>query len=264
VTVQLDGALTLVTGAGHGIGRATAIALAAEGARVIAADIDVAAATETADACTGARALLLDVTDRSALGAAAADIAAEHGALDVLVNNAGVGMTGHFLDLTAADWDWILNVNLNGVVNCCAAFGPAMVARGRGHVVNVASAFGYTPHATESAYCTSKAAVIAFSECLRADWHRAGVGVSVVCPGVINTGILERARLVGTTERERRRAKRLFARGRPPEAVAEAIVRAVRQNRRLVPVTPEAHVGLLAHRLLPGAVADRVARVQLR
>ena len=172
-------------------------------------------------------------------------------------------MTGPFLDTTAADWDWLLRVNLDGVVNGCRAFGPAMVARRAGHVVNVSSGLAYTPRATESAYVTSKAAVLAFSRCLRADWHEHGIGVSAVCPGVINTPIIDRTRFRGERAEPGNveKTKKVFRKGHKPEQVAAAIVSAVRKNRSVVPVGVESWLGWYASRLLPTRAGDRLARM---
>src|SRR3712207_5511281 len=184
--LPIRGSVALVTGAGSGIGRATALAFAARVATVLCADIDAVAAKATAEACrTPAHAYELDVADRAAVNETAQRVTAEHGALDILVNNAGVGVGGAFLDTPLEDWDWLLSINLIGVVQCCHAFGRAMVERGRGHVVNVASGLAYTHRSSESAYIASKAAVLAFSRSLRADWRDQGVGVSAICPGVI-------------------------------------------------------------------------------
>ena len=155
--------------------------------------------------------------------------------------------------MTDADWSWIRGVNLDGVVNGCAAFGPAMLAAGRGQVVTLSSGLGYTPTATEPAYVTTKAAVLALSRCLRADWAGAGVGVTAICPGVINTPIIDRTRFLGdqADPKVRSRTTRLFRRGHKPEAVAEAIVKAVERDRPVVPVGFEAWLGWWLHRFVP-------------
>lgn len=265
--VAVGGALAVVTGAGSGIGRATALELARRGARVLAVDIDEVAAKETAEQCAGgAAAYQLDVADGEAFSALAERVSREHGVVDVLVNNAGVGASGPFLDFGPADWDWILGINLMGVINGCRAFGPQMVERRRGHVVNVASGLGYTPTATEPAYVTTKAAVIALSRCLRADWQSSNVGVSVICPGVTNTAIISRTRFVGTSAEPERvqRAEKLFRRGHSPDQVARAIVGAVEANRPLVPVSWESRLGWIVHRLAPLRLTDLVARAGSR
>ena len=257
--VRLDGALAVVTGAGSGIGRATSLALAARGCRVVAVDLDGVAAKATAMAC-GGDAEEVDVADRDAMVALADRV----GTAEVLVNNAGVGLTGRFLDTTAEDWDWILSVNLHGVIHGCQAFGPAMVARGRGHVVNLSSGLAYTPRATEPAYVTTKAAVLALSQCLRADWGLSGVGVSAVCPGVINTGIIATTRFRGASAERRARVQQLFSRGHSPDLVAGAVVTAIERDRPVVPVGAEAVVGWGLHRVLPTRLVDRMARTTLR
>jgi NAD(P)-dependent dehydrogenase (short-subunit alcohol dehydrogenase family) len=265
---NLQDALVLVTGAGSGIGRATALAFAAEGARVLAADINLSSAEQTAAECSGrgpgAQALLLDVADWDAVVDVAEKVRADHGALDVIVNNAGVGMGGSLTDMSIEDWRWIRSVNLDGVVHGCRAFGPAMLERGSGHVVNVSSGLGYTQSSAATAYCTTKAAVLSFSRCLHADWAPRGVGVSAICPGVINTPILDASRLLGPpadSDSARRRAEKIFRRGHKPETVAHAIVGAVQRNRPVVPVGWEARLGWGLNRLLPVAAQQRLARL---
>jgi NAD(P)-dependent dehydrogenase (short-subunit alcohol dehydrogenase family) len=267
-TADVAAGPVLVTGAASGIGRETALAFARAGAPVLAVDIDEAGARSTAGECarTGppADAFGVDVADRRAVADLADKVHASHGPLEVLVNNAGVGMSGRFLDVEPADWDWIVGINLMGVIHGCQAFGPAMVARGRGHVVNLASGLAYTHTASEGAYVTTKAAVLAFSRCLRADWYRHGVGVSVVCPGIVNTPIVTRARFRGASadpDQVRRLAKLFRRRNYPPSRVADAILAAVEHDRPVVPVSPEARVGWMLHRLLPVALSDRLARV---
>ena len=259
-----SGRLALVTGAGGGIGRATSLALAARGVTVLSVDINAAAAAATADACAAvgpkAHAYDVDLADRDAVRALAGAITADHGPLDVLVNNAGVGVSGSFLETPLEDWDWILGVNVLGVVHCAHLFGAPMVAAGRGHVVNVSSGLAYTHRATETAYIATKAAVLAFSRALRADWRPHGVGVSAICPGVINTPIIDNTRFRGRQDDPRRvaKARKLFRRGHPPERVAQAIIGAVARNRAVVPVGFEAWAGWLVHRLLPVESGDRL------
>jgi 2-hydroxycyclohexanecarboxyl-CoA dehydrogenase len=271
--LDLSHAMALVTGAGSGIGRATAQALADAGADVLCTDIDLAAAEKTASACsersstrTAHTAYRLDVADREAVDALAATVADRHGPLTVLVNNAGVGMTGHFSDMTADDWSFIRAINLDGVVNGCAAFTPPMLAAGRGQVVNVSSGLAFLPTATESAYCTTKAAVLQLSQCLRADWAARGVGVTAICPGFINTPIARSTRFAGGQEDPKRRAQLVkgFSRAHAPEKVAAAIVEGIARNRAVVPVGFESVLGWYAHRLLPIAVQQGFARLGAR
>jgi NAD(P)-dependent dehydrogenase (short-subunit alcohol dehydrogenase family) len=259
--LELRGGTALVTGAGAGIGRATAHALAAEGAAVIVTDIDLGAAELVAKELDAqgrtATAHHLDVTDAAAVSALAAAV----GPVDVLVCNAGVGMAGRFADLSLEDWRWIRSINLDGVVHCAHAFGPPMTDRRRGHVAIVSSGLAYTIRATEPAYVTTKAAVLALARCLRADWHAHGVGVTAICPGVVNTGILDRARFVGIDATDQARARKLFARGHKPERIAAGIVKAIQHDRAVAPLGWESTLGWYASKLTPVALQQRIARV---
>jgi 2-hydroxycyclohexanecarboxyl-CoA dehydrogenase len=261
---DLDGALSLVTGAGSGIGRAIAIELARKGARVLAVDLHADTAEKTAASCDEvgpeAQGMACDVADLDAVQALAARVHAEHGPLDVLVNNAGVGMSSRLTDMSVDDWRWIRSINLDGVVHGCHTFGPAMLERGHGHVVNISSALGYTMSATEPAYLTTKAAVLALSQCLRADWAASGVGVTAICPGVINTPILDGTRFLGGQTETIERTRKVFRRGHPPELVARDVVVAIRKDKAVVPVGWEAKVGWWAHRLLPLCAHERIAQ----
>lgn len=266
---NVRGGAVLVTGAGSGIGRATAIAFAGEGARVLCVDLDGEAAEKTAALCgeagAEAHAFRCDVADWDAVARLAGEVRGAHGPPGVLVNNAGVGMTGRMAEMSVDDWRWIRSVNLDGVVHGCLAFGPDMLARRSGAVVNVASGLAYTPRATEGAYVTTKAAVLALSRCLRADWAREGVGVSAVCPGVIDTPIRTTTRYLGSrdTAGVRARVERIFRRGHRAEVVARAVVHAARHNRAVVPVGWEAHLGWWAQRILPLSVQQYAARLEL-
>ncbi|GAB3871181.1 SDR family oxidoreductase [Kibdelosporangium lantanae] len=245
--------LVVITGAGSGIGRATAEAFAARGDLVVVTDIDLPSARETA-AGIGGVAYQLDVTDESAVQALAARIATEHGVPDVVVNNAGIGIAGPFMLTSTKDWQRVLDVNLLGVVHGCQAFGALMVeAAEGGHIVNVASAAAFTPTRNLPAYATSKAAVLMLTECLRAELAPAGIGVSAICPGIVNTPITRATTFVdGDQEAKRARAEKAYQRRNfPPSGVASAIVAAVERNKPLVPVAPEAKAALLASRAAP-------------
>ncbi|GAA2998361.1 SDR family oxidoreductase [Kitasatospora albolonga] len=256
------GELVVITGAGSGIGRATALAFAAEGARVVVADLDLESAARTAELCTlsggTGHAYRLDVSDGPAVDAFAKQVAADHGVPDVLVNNAGIGHSGTFLQTTEQEWQRVLDVNLWGVIHGCRAFGTLMAERGHGgHIVNLASAAAYLPSKALAAYATSKAAVKMLSDCLRAELASSGVGVSAICPGLVNTNITRTSTFSATTEAEQsakqERASKLYARRNfPPEKVAVEILKAVRTGKAVVPVTPEAKGAYLLSRFAPG------------
>ncbi|WP_371578900.1 SDR family oxidoreductase [Streptomyces sp. NBC_01314] len=264
-TDRFGGQLVLVTGAAGGIGRATAFAFAEAGARVVAVDLDAEGAARTAElsrliGAPDAWAETVDVSDEQAMEKLAEKVATEYGVVDVLVNNAGIGLSGSFLDTTSDDWRKVLDVNLWGVIHGCRLFGRQMAERGQGgHIVNTASAAAYLPSRSLPAYSTSKAAVLMLSECLRAELAGQGIGVSAICPGIVNTNITSTARFAGVdAEEERRRqqkATKLYGlRNYPPEKVAEAVLRAVVRNQAVVPVTPEAHGGRFLSRFAPRAL----------
>lgn len=265
--VELDDALVVVTGAGSGIGASTARRFARAGSRVAVVDLDGERAAMTSDGICQrggeAHPFVCDVADAEAVDALAALLADEHGAVDVLVNNAGVGVAGPFLDASLEDWEWIRSINLDGVVHGIRAFAPAMVARRSGHVVNVASGAGFVANRHMAAYCATKSAVIMLSQCLRADLASQGVGVSVICPGVIKTPIARHTRFRGSMAGKQEAAVRAFRFGHPPRDVAKAIVSAVRKDHALVPVGLES---LLAFRLLrfaPGPVQGLVTKANI-
>jgi short-subunit dehydrogenase len=231
---------------------------------VLCTDIDEAAAEKVATECagTGHRAYRLDVADQHNVTELARQVELAHGPLTVLVNNAGIGMTGSFSDMTTEEWATIRSVNLDGVVNCCVAFTPPMLAARRGQVVNVSSGLGFVATATESAYAATKAAVLQLSLCQRAEWAGHNVGVTAICPGFVNTAIAHSTRFTGGKEDATTRAKLVkgFARAHPPEKVGNAIVDAIARNRAVVPVGFESILGWYAHRLLPTSLQQALAR----
>jgi NAD(P)-dependent dehydrogenase (short-subunit alcohol dehydrogenase family)/pimeloyl-ACP methyl ester carboxylesterase len=252
----MGGQLALVTGAGSGIGRATALAFRAQGMDVLCVDIDLAAAERTAAEVDGA-AFQLDVADSAGTQRLAEQVLAAHGVPDLVMANAGIAVAGSFLDTSEEDWRRILDVNLWGVVNTLRAFVPPLVARGEGgHVVVTASAAGFLPAPSLPAYGTTKAAVLMLAQSLAGELARDGIGVSAICPGFVHTNITATTRFAGATpEEERERRTRTTAmyrrRGFGPEKVAAAVVAAVRDKRVVIPVTPEAKVAALATRVAP-------------
>ncbi|WP_082686681.1 SDR family NAD(P)-dependent oxidoreductase [Mycobacterium sp. IS-3022] len=264
---RLQPRLVVVTGAGSGIGRATAIRFAKRGAHVVASDIDLAAAEVTTETIRAnghsASAARLDVTDPDAWESFADGVLEEFGVSDVLVNNAGIVVAGDFLDMTAEAWDRQLGPNLTGVVHGCRVFGRQMVEHGEGgHIVNIASAASYAPLPGTSAYCVSKAGVRMLTECLRVELGPRGIGVSAVCPGVINTNLFKNADTVGidadlidqgkdVLQQIRDYAAKLPVQPLSPDLVARAAVRAVRFDLNVVPVRTEAWLTYGLSRVAP-------------
>lgn len=256
--------LAVVTGAGSGIGRATALALAGDGAEVVVVDRDRDAAEATAERIRAqgseAGAHEVDVSDGDAVQRLADQVCAQRGVPDLLVNNAGIAVAGPFSETSTEDWRRIVDVNLWGVVHGCRAFAGRMAERGEGgQIVNIASAAAYLPSRSLPAYSTTKSAVLALSQCLRAELASDGIGVTAACPGFVHTDITNRTRFAGLDERQqarqRSRATKLYGlRGYSPERAARAVLRAARRDRAVAPVTPEARVGLVLSRLAPGLV----------
>lgn len=258
----------LITGAGSGIGKATALQLADQGAWLIITDLNPDSLEQTATearqrGAAGVDTHVVDVSDWDDMQAMASKVRKVHGALDILINNAGVGLAGDFLSTTVEDWQWVLGINVMGVVHGCKLFAPDMVANGRGHIVNLASAAGYYAAPDMSAYSASKHAVLGMSESLRAEMADKGVGVSAICPGVINTGIVASSRMRGAAGQAQDKIVAFYRkRNYGPELVAEAILGAIEHNRAVVPVSPEAWVMYGAKRFAPGAL-DLVNRSPL-
>ncbi len=236
---DLEGKVAVVTGGASGIGRALADRFAAAGLKLVLADVEREAldraVAELARGGAEAIGVPTDVRDPGAVRALADRTLAAFGAVHVVCNNAGVLPLGPILETTVEDWRWLVEVNLLGVAYGVAVFGPILVEQGVGHIVNTASAAGLLPPPGLGAYAATKHAVVGLSETLYLELQGTGVGVSVLCPALVNTQIVrsERNRPArdggprSYGELQQRFGKMLAAVGHPPEEVAERVLQAI-------------------------------------
>ncbi len=262
---DLNGRWVLISGAASGIGHETALAFACAGANILAIDLDEARLEATLRAVEGlgrrCQAFGCDVADPAAVDGLAIKVAALVGAPHVVVNNAGVGFLGPFLDTPLSAWTQVMGVNLMGVVHISRAFLPAMIAAGGArHLVNVASAAGLHAVPNLSAYSASKHAVLGLSDALAMELAPTNIGVTAVCPGIINTPIVRNHLAVarGVPASAIDRLDRQYqARGAHPAEVGARIVRAVKRDEDIVLVGPSAalvfHARRVSRRLLRNA-----------
>jgi NAD(P)-dependent dehydrogenase (short-subunit alcohol dehydrogenase family) len=267
----MHGRVAFVTGGASGIGQALCSALVTRGALVTVADVDEAGAGAVAEDLArrgpgSARPVELDVRDAEAVAEAVKATHDEHRRLDWIFNNAGIGVGGTAEELTLAHWDRAIDVNLRGVVHGVYAAYPLMLAQGSGHIVNTASLAGLLPFPLGAPYAMTKHGVVGLSLSLRieAAWH--GVRVSVVCPGVIDTPILDsegppdlpRASIAG-------RGRELFLRANrgpayPPEKLAEDVLAGLKRNRAIIIAPGRARAAWIAGRFAPRLVERASAR----
>ena len=251
---ELGGRVAAVTGAASGLGRAMALAFAAEGMHLALADVDEAGLILTRKdvSALGIRSfsMRVDVSRASEVEAFAQKCFQELGAVHLVCNNAGVALSGPVWETSEAEWQWILGVNLLGVVNGVRAFAPRLIAQDEGHIVNTASVAGLISPPGMGAYCVSKHAVVTLSEALHHDLRERGsrVGVSVLCPAYVPTGIADSSAIapvlpylkIERAARERSSATKAVASGKlSADDVAQAVVAAVKENRFYVLTHPE-------------------------
>lgn len=258
-----------ITGAASGIGRALAVELAARGAHLALSDIDEAGLAETVALSEGrgtgikVTSAIVDVADRAAVFAWADQVMAEHGAVHLVVNNAGVALAATVAEVAYEDLEWLIGIDFWGVVHGTKAFLGHLEAGGEGHIVNVSSVFGLLAVPSQSAYNAAKFAVRGFTDALRMELEIAGSPVSctTVHPGGIRTDIARNARIrasamaLGGGERSVEQFERIARTS--PEKAARQILAAVRRNRRRALIGPDAKALDLIARL-PAFVSQRV------
>ena len=243
------GKQALVTGAGSGIGAALCRALAQAGADVVCTDIDGDAASAIASTI-GARSAALDVTDAAAVQRTVDEIVDRSGRIDLLFNNAGIVWGGNTELLTLDHWNAIIDINLRGVVHGIAAAYPQMIRQGHGHIINTASMAGLTAAGQVTSYVMTKHGVVGLSLALRSEAAAHGVGVLAVCPGAVDTPILDKGG-VGKF-----RGREYFAAGGntpySPDRLARDTLKAIDKNKAILVKPRAAHGQWLFARLAPG------------
>jgi len=260
---QIRGKTALVTGAASGIGRAIALRLADEGARLYLLDINEAGLAEVVAEAhrRGVEAIgrVCDVSQPRQITDAVNHLLATFGGLDILVNNAGVTYYGRTGRMAAEHWDRLLAINLHAPIQFTRELMPTLLARHDSHVLNVASICGLVGLSRVTAYTTSKFALVGFSESLRAEYARLGVGVTALCPGLVDTNLFSSA-LRGNDAKETKIPPRWLL--TTPEAVANRAIRAIYRNQGVVVVQPYARMLYLLKRYAPGLldVANRFRR----
>jgi short-subunit dehydrogenase len=260
--MKLAGRLAVVTGAAGGIGRGISQALARRGCNLALCDRDAAGLNETAALLRDVKVSThqFDVTDRAATAALPEQVLAQHGRVDVLVNNAGVACGGTFAQVSEDDFDWLMDVNFNAVVRLTRAFLPHLEQSDDARIINISSLFGLIAPPGNAAYCASKFAVRGFSESLRKELEESGssVGVTTVHPGGVRTNIANNARAPkglsnaenDLLESERERFTKQFL-VMPPEQAGEVIVAGAERGKARVIVGKDAKAGALFERLMP-------------
>ncbi len=265
---DLNSKVVVITGAGSGIGRALALQSARQGALLALSDWDPDGLTETVEQvkALGAevRSDVVDVSDRTAMTQWATDVVGQFGRVNLVVNNAGVSVTGDFEQMTYADYDWIVGVNLNGVVNGTKEFLPHLIASGNGALVNISSLFGLISIPGQTAYNATKYAVRGFTEALREEMliNRHPVSVTCVHPGGIRTGIVRHGRTTAGEDHADLTAlfEQKLAR-LSPEKAAAIILKGTLSGKARVLVGVDAHVLHHFAKLTGSRYQDVVARL---
>jgi len=255
--VKLKGNRAAITGAGSGLGRALSLELAKQGWRILVADIQEARAQETLHLVTQAggsgEAFCCDVTAKNQVAAMADKVFREWGGVDLLINNAGVSMAGFVGRSPLENWQWIVDIDLWGVIYGCHYFIPHMKKMGVGHIVNIASNAGIASLPEMAAYNVAKAGVISLSETLRSELAPYNIGVTAVCPSFFASNLLENFRY--DTEEQYRIAEKLFTWwfSMDSHVVARRVLRAVQKNKLYALPQIDAKFVWCAKRFFPSA-----------
>lgn len=261
--MDIAGKIAVITGAGSGIGFAIAQELSARGCQLMLIDSHPERLDAVSQALSPMARHAVDVSDPHAVTACAADIARETDTVHFLINSAGVALHGEFLETANADLRWVMETNFFGTVHCCRAFLPLLKAAAPSRILNVSSSFAWTGFPGKSAYCASKHALRGFSETLRLELERNGIGVTALYPGPVDTGIIRHGRAVSESQRARE-ASFLARRGVPLDCVARAAVDGMLANHPRVVLSPDYRALDILTRFAPRALRDAVIRLGAR
>jgi NADP-dependent 3-hydroxy acid dehydrogenase YdfG len=263
---NLKNKVAVITGAASGIGRALAVRLTAEGAKLALADKDVAGLAQTREQCSGAsvvKILQVDVARREEMEVMARDVVASLGYVDVVINNAGVSSFGLIQELTYETLQWTVETNLWGVIHGTRAFLPHLLARPEANLVNVSSVYGLIGVPGQAAYCASKFAVRGFTEAVRQDLRGTRVAVTVVFPGGVRTQIVKNSRSdasIPPAEQQRLRQRFEQSLHTSPDEAGEAILDGIYRDAPRVLIGADARKIDLLARIRPGSYDGVVAR----
>lgn len=246
----LNGRVAVVTGAASGIGRSLAEQLTQAGCRVALVDVNAERLAEVHAACPNSSVHVVDVSDRAAMLALPGQVIEAHGAVHILVNNAGVSCNKTFDEHTLEDWDWLIGINLWGVIHGCHAFLPHLMEADEAHIVNVSSVFGIVGLPSQSSYCASKFAVRGLSESLWEELEHTHIGLTVVHPGGVDTNIVRDGRNPQDVDEERL-FKRFAKQAIPASEAARQILVAIENGDKRLRITKEAYLMDWVKRLAP-------------
>ena len=266
---QLDKRVAIVTGAASGIGRALATGLSSKGCHLALIDVDepgLAAVRKVLSESRPDRRVtthVADVADPHRMEDVAREVSVAHGALHILINNAGITYESPFPQTSLADWDRIIGVNLRGVIHGCHFFLPHLAKVDRAHIVNLSSLFGFVAMSGQTAYCTTKFAVSGFSEALREELSPTSIGLTVVYPGAVATNMMRRAK--GHDPDLLERVSRWYEKhAMPPDRAAARIVRAIERGSPRLVITVEATCADWLKRVMPVTANTLMTRAVVR
>jgi short-subunit dehydrogenase len=250
----LHNKVVVITGAASGIGQALARSMAARGAVLALVDVDApglqSICAELSESGSAVSSHIVDVSDRASMEQLPQDVVNVHGTVDVLVNNAGVSVGAMFDDHSIDDAEWLLDINLKGVIYGCKFFLPYLKQAPEAHIVNVSSMFGFFSMPGQAMYSASKAGVRGFSEALWTELSKTSVHVTTVHPGTIRSNVIRSSRMLDA-QGQLKAAELQEKFGMPTDKAAQKIVRAIEKNKLRVVIGADAHIGELLKRILP-------------